>query len=244
MQLFLNLPSELRIQIWEYALPGGRNIEIYPAFVRRKEIGWIAVHCKCSARCHRLPSIAHVNSEARAVFFHHFTTCFNTYVQWKNDTILIQSTSVIKRNLPLDAGSKEIQALDRIVSESPRSSELSSFAVTANRSWARNGLPHFLKALKVSEPQRSLNFATPFPELLLVVGSQLRYKGRRTSLDGLRLDSFNDDPMDNNQQLERLITENTMRSWRDIWEKEGKGTPPPFRMVTFRKGAPNCFKNP
>ncbi|KAJ8067635.1 hypothetical protein OCU04_003244 [Sclerotinia nivalis] len=36
MQSLSTSPIELRIKIWEYALPGGRNIEIYPAFIGRK----------------------------------------------------------------------------------------------------------------------------------------------------------------------------------------------------------------
>lgn len=111
MQSFSNFPIELRIKIWEYALPGGRNIEICPALIGREEIAWRVVQCNCSTHCNRLPSIAHVNSEARGVFFAHFTTCFNIYIQWKHDTILVQRTSVMKGDIDLDAGFKEIQAL-------------------------------------------------------------------------------------------------------------------------------------
>ncbi|KAF7860298.1 hypothetical protein EAF04_008426 [Stromatinia cepivora] len=142
-----------------------------------------------------------------------------------------------------DARSKEIQALDKIVSASPRSSELSSFAITANRSWARNGLPQFLKTFKMSKPQGSPNLVHKTPELLAVVGFQLHYKGRRNTFHGLRFGVFNEEPMDYYQQLNKLEAENTIRLWRVRCEEEGEGTMPPYQIVTFEWNALSCFKD-
>ncbi|KAB8303042.1 hypothetical protein EYC80_004496 [Monilinia laxa] len=267
MLAFSRLPIELRIKIWEYALPGGRNIEIYPTLINRKEITWKAVQCSCPTRCNRLPSVAQVNSEARAVFFRHFTTCFDTYIQWRNDTIFVQRTSVMRSNLNFNAGSKEIQALDKIISGSPRSSELRSFAITTNLSWIRNGLPQIISPHTSNdhecELQRNLNPKSTFRELLLVGSSGPYYAGRRAGFNGLGFEFVDYDDnkeavyvmqqqqqqsntlADYQQQLLQLDTQNRVNAitlWRAKWQEEGKATPPPYRIAR-QKDAPNCFKD-
>ncbi|KAI9643059.1 hypothetical protein NHQ30_008794 [Ciborinia camelliae] len=235
MLFFSNLPTELRIKIWEHALPGGRNIEIHPVFTGRREITWKVVHCQC--RCNFLPSIAHVNTEARAVFLKHFTTCFDTYIQWKNDTILVTA-----HNLGFDVGSKKLEALDRIFSENSRSSELSSFAVTTNCTWVNHALPQFLKCRtpsnkKTSEPRGVLNSEDTALEFLAVSGTW-----RRTGLDGLKFEFF-DEPLGYEERFSRLKAQQCMIPWRARWDQEGEESLPKYRIAMFQRNAPNCFKD-
>ncbi len=90
--LFPELPFEIRLKIWELALPEPRVIQVRDTD-KNPLLGsdpvLKAIPCHCASLCDVYPSIAAVTSESRAVFMEHFTFCFGTHVSWKYDTMYL-----------------------------------------------------------------------------------------------------------------------------------------------------------
>ena len=92
--LFPKLPLELRLQIWEFALPQPRVIEAYP---HRDDNGQLLDnYASCRAIVVAPPAILHTNRESRILAQRTYTLAFNgpfrepIYFDFQRDTLLIQ----------------------------------------------------------------------------------------------------------------------------------------------------------
>ena len=88
--LFPRLPAEIRLKIWQLALPPPRIIELYSTPPSPTSLPTFKpVPCDCLANCDIYPAIAATNRESRFLFLSKFVFCFGTHVCWKQDTIYI-----------------------------------------------------------------------------------------------------------------------------------------------------------
>ena len=88
--LFPRLPAEIRLKIWQLALPPPRIIELYCIPSTPTSLPTFKpVPCDCLANCDIYPAIAAANRESRFLFLSKFVFCFGTHVCWKQDTIFI-----------------------------------------------------------------------------------------------------------------------------------------------------------
>ncbi|MCJ1248771.1 hypothetical protein MMC30_005990 [Trapelia coarctata] len=91
--LFPALPAELRLKIWEFALPGPRVVEIKappPSFADRPPDSALDDFTSSCA----IPTLLHVNSEARGIALKHYELSFATgtfppriYFSFERDTL-------------------------------------------------------------------------------------------------------------------------------------------------------------
>jgi hypothetical protein len=137
--LFPRLPTEIRLKIWQLALPPPRIIELYSIPSTPTSLPTFKpVPCDCLANCDIYPAIAAVNRESRSLFLSKFVFCFGTHVCWKQDTIYIHELD-LQGSLTVVAGLRDflatVKAFTDAVLGTRGGEDLASLALGVTSRW-------------------------------------------------------------------------------------------------------------